>query len=171
MNDYRNGIKDIVKRYKPKSGLEVGTHDGTSAKVFLDNCGGTLVSIDHHDRYAVGSRFEDEYGKRFTFLKGDSSTTMRALTRSFYDYIYIDGDHRYEGVKKDIQAALPLLKKGGVVVFDDYGVTDGDGLTFNSEGVEEAGEYGVKQAVDELMKGWKEVPTKLANGGKAFTNA
>jgi predicted O-methyltransferase YrrM len=36
------------------------------------------------------------------------------------DAIFIDGDHSYEGVKKDIERYFPLLKVGGVVLFHDY---------------------------------------------------
>lgn len=37
------------------------------------------------------------------------------------DLIHIDGDHSYEGVNADINAWLPKVKKGGFVIFDDYG--------------------------------------------------
>ena len=36
-----------------------------------------------------------------------------------YDYIYIDGDHSYEGVKNDFELFWPRLKKGGFLVFHD----------------------------------------------------
>ena len=49
------------------------------------------------------------------------------------DFIFIDGDHLYDGVKKDCDAFLPLVKPGGFVLFHDY----------NSSW------EGVKKAVDE----------------------
>lgn len=36
------------------------------------------------------------------------------------DYIFIDGDHSYEGVKNDTEKALQLLKPGGIIVWHDY---------------------------------------------------
>jgi len=36
-----------------------------------------------------------------------------------YGYIYIDGDHSYEGVKKDFELFWPQLEKGGLMVFHD----------------------------------------------------
>ena len=50
------------------------------------------------------------------------------------DFVFIDGSHDYESVKKDIQAWLPKVKSGGVLAGDDYATWPG-----------------VKQAVDELL--------------------
>ena len=36
------------------------------------------------------------------------------------DFLWIDGDHSYEGVKKDIYHWTPLVKKGGFICFHDY---------------------------------------------------
>uniref|UniRef100_A0A914WZV0 Class I SAM-dependent methyltransferase n=1 Tax=Plectus sambesii TaxID=2011161 RepID=A0A914WZV0_9BILA len=35
------------------------------------------------------------------------------------DMIYIDGDHEYEGVKADLAAYYPIVKKGGLFFGDD----------------------------------------------------
>lgn len=40
------------------------------------------------------------------------------------DYIMIDGDHTYEGVKKDIELFLPKMKKGGIMTGDDAWAPD-----------------------------------------------
>ncbi len=55
-----------------------------------------------------------------------------------FDFIFIDGDHSAEGVKADIEEALPLLAPGGLMAFHDYGrPTD----------------PGVKEMVDALLLG------------------
>ena len=53
---------------------------------------------------------------------GDSSSNMMKMPDSYFDAIYIDGDHRYEGVKRDIEASLPKLNRDGVIIFNDYAV-------------------------------------------------
>jgi predicted O-methyltransferase YrrM len=35
------------------------------------------------------------------------------------DFLFIDGDHTYQGVKQDFQMYSPLVKKGGIVAFHD----------------------------------------------------
>ena len=52
------------------------------------------------------------------------------------EMIFIDGDHSYESVKRDIESVLPLLADGGLLCGHDYGVWPG-----------------VRQAVDEAFPG------------------
>jgi len=41
-----------------------------------------------------------------------------------YGYIYIDGDHSYEGARKDYELFWPRLEKGGFMVFHDVTVKE-----------------------------------------------
>ena len=57
---------------------------------------------------------------RVTTHVGDSSANMAKMPDDSFDMIYIDGDHAYEGVMKDVEASLPKLKESGVLIFNDY---------------------------------------------------
>ena len=35
------------------------------------------------------------------------------------DFLFIDDDHSYEGVKKDFEMYSPLVRKGGIIAFHD----------------------------------------------------
>jgi hypothetical protein len=48
-----------------------------------------------------------------------------ASNTDLFSFIYIDGDHRYEQVKKDITNAFQVLLKGGIIWCDDYSYCDG----------------------------------------------
>ncbi len=37
------------------------------------------------------------------------------------DYVYIDGEHSYEGVTRDLTHYFPKIKAGGLLIGDDYG--------------------------------------------------
>ena len=41
-------------------------------------------------------------------------------TAPWFDFIYVDGDHTAVGVLSDAVHAIPLLKVGGLIAFDDY---------------------------------------------------
>lgn len=57
-----------------------------------------------------------------------------------YDMLLIDGDHRYEAVRKDIELWLPHAKKGAIISLHDYASKS------------KKPKAGVRQAVDELIK-------------------
>ena len=54
-----------------------------------------------------------------TIHKGWSSDIFPKLKQSSFDMIYIDGDHSYENVSVDIEAACKLIKEGGIICGDD----------------------------------------------------
>jgi len=58
-----------------------------------------------------------------------------------FDWIYIDADHSYAGVKRDIAAAAAKVKSGGYLVFNDFARIVRPGL----------GVFGVHQAVCEFI--------------------
>ena len=51
---------------------------------------------------------------------GYSQNELKKLNKNYYDFIYIDGDHTNEGVFIDSVLSFPLLKNGGIIIFDDY---------------------------------------------------
>ena len=53
-------------------------------------------------------------------LRGDSKRTLRALNVNSFDFIYIDGDHKYETVLSDLTLSKNLInKKFGLICGDD----------------------------------------------------
>lgn len=108
-----------------KNVLEIGTNDGTSTLAFLKaayETGGHVTSIDIIDEpHARGIVEALDLGARWTFIIGDSHEVLprlRAEGRTF-DVILIDGDHSYEGAKKDIQDCAAMLATGGLLLFHD----------------------------------------------------
>jgi predicted O-methyltransferase YrrM len=55
-----------------------------------------------------------------TFHEGDSSTILATFAPATFDWIYLDADHFYAGIKKDIAAARERVKPEGFLVFNDY---------------------------------------------------
>jgi len=72
--------------------------------------------------------------------EGDSSTILRSFPDEYFDWIYIDADHAYQGVCKDIQQGYTKVKAEGMMVFNDY----------TNWSVCEVMPYGVAKAVNEF---------------------
>lgn len=126
----------ILAERRPERALEIGTaHGGTL--LFLTRLASpraTIVSVDLPDgKFGGGySRERQKFYQRFArrnqhlhLLRGDShSAEMLSRVKTVFrdhplDYLFIDGDHRYEGVKSDFEMYGPMVRRGGVVVFHD----------------------------------------------------
>ena len=54
-------------------------------------------------------------------IRDYSVNAAKMFDDKYFDFVYLDGDHSYEGVKKDLDSWYPKLKKFGVMCGDDYG--------------------------------------------------
>ena len=52
-------------------------------------------------------------------LKGQADNILPILKENQFDIIFVDADHTYEPVKRDILNSIPLLKDGGIICGDD----------------------------------------------------
>ncbi len=62
---------------------------------------------------------ESPHAHRITQHLGDSAAFDYSPFRGHMDMVFVDGAHTYEYVRTDSQAALSLVRPGGVVVWDD----------------------------------------------------
>lgn len=66
---------------------------------------------------------------RVNILRGDSGSCLNFFKDGMFDFIYIDGDHKYSNVKSDIQQAKRLVNRNfGVICGDDLEVMPDNNL-------------------------------------------
>ncbi|MCC6809954.1 MAG: class I SAM-dependent methyltransferase [Deltaproteobacteria bacterium] len=121
--------------------VEVGTNRGDYAEHFRNAWRGELLlCVDPWERgyYAGESKHDRAVARRACAwrLKGAvdvgsvvmlpfTSTTMaKAVNEESLDFVYIDGDHSYNGVTADLKAWWPLVKPGGIIAGHDW-IPDG----------------------------------------------
>ena len=61
-----------------------------------------------------------KYKSTSTRFLGEKLCDVMFSVNPLYDFIYIDGSHIAKDVLTDACMAWPLLKQGGIMVFDDY---------------------------------------------------
>lgn len=52
--------------------------------------------------------------------EGDSGERIATLADGSLDFAYVDGDHSYDGVRRDLRGVLPKVKSGGFIQVNDY---------------------------------------------------
>ncbi len=128
----------LIAAHKPKRVLCVGSQKGfipvICALACKSNNKGHVDFVDAgfdegHPKAWSGIGFWRKVNLNKHFAKAGAEnwiTTHVLTTEDFakknkrrYDYIYIDGDHSYEGVKRDYKIFWPLLNKGGFMAFHD----------------------------------------------------
>lgn len=118
---------------RPLDVLELGVFEGRSVVWMLENLNvKTLVAVDWWDRAWLENKGHFDTEKNFDAnVAGYSNVTkVKAITYSFlrrnrdtFDLIYIDGAHDGKSVLTDAVMSHYILRKGGYLVFDDYGQT------------------------------------------------
>jgi predicted O-methyltransferase YrrM len=143
-------LLNILRNYNPKNILEIGTYKGGSLFCFckaLDE-NATIISIDlpfwgmkkyiQYDNLILElfSNFKKGNQKLF-FIRGNSNNletvnkVKEILGANKLDFIFIDGDHSYEAVKKDFELYSQFIGKGGVIAFHDILLKDGTSVFWN----------------------------------------
>jgi predicted O-methyltransferase YrrM len=125
-----------VASLRPHTILEIGTAEGGTLFI-LSRCAppdATFISLDLPAgtfgggypawRGAVYQRLALP-GQTVHLIRGDSheeSSLARVrslLAGSPVDVLFIDGDHSYEGVKRDFELYSPLVRPGGFIALHD----------------------------------------------------
>jgi predicted O-methyltransferase YrrM len=126
----------LVERSRPRTVLEIGTLHGGSLLLWARAAASdaTLISVDRPPwevddpaerakRAAierVGSRHQ-----RVRTLRGDShdpalqQQARLLLDATAVDFLFLDGDHSYDGVARDFHDYVDLVRPGGMVALHD----------------------------------------------------
>lgn len=153
---------NFLKHYRPKIGVELGVFWGETFFYLLDNIPELHLigidlwkEVDWGDKEDVGYRaykefplekyYQDvieksrKYGNRAEVFKEDTVEFSENVTDNTVDFVFIDADHTYNGVKRDIRAWLPKIKNKGFICGHDIHMD------------------GVRKAVEENFNTWIEL--------------
>lgn len=140
--------------------VEIGCYCGRSTRAICDNTKALTFAVDPWDGIYFNKDNQpikilrpdafDIFNRNLEpYIKSGQLEILRCKSEdfpnigsNFADFIFLDGDHRYPEVVKDIQLAKRLCAKGGIISGHDYTHSDWPG---------------VKQAVDEIYPEAKKV--------------
>ena len=128
-----------VARHEPKVVVEIGTANGGTLSRWLELPSvETVISVDYPIGIHGGQGFEERtyvisdaleqanlYNKKFYAVNGNSKDSYlidrveELLNGQKIDFLFIDGDHTYEGVKGDFELYEKFLAPTALVGFHD----------------------------------------------------
>jgi len=109
--------KEILKIVQPEKlymvdlfeGL-MGSGDKDGNNMHFVDLGKTLIELTNLYK-------ENE---NVSIIKDFSFNFLNSLSDNYLDAVYIDADHSYEAVKKDLEISLLKVKNGGAIIGHDY---------------------------------------------------
>jgi len=124
-------------------GLEVGTDKGTNARYMLQNLNiQKLYLIDPYfdqsdefdddgersyvkdtkprEAYKIAHNVLKPFADKIEWFIGTTEQMIHKIPDNHLDFCYIDGCHKYESVKSDIELCLPKVRNGGVLGGHDF---------------------------------------------------
>ena len=127
----------LVRERRPRTVVEIGTDNGGTLFAWcqLANPEALLVSIDL-PKGLFGGGYSWRDGRRFRKFFTQPDQNLHALRRDSHDpktvrrlqrllggeaidFLMIDGDHTYQGVKRDWELYEPLVAPDGLIAFHD----------------------------------------------------
>ena len=118
---------------------EIGVWKGDNASQILTKNPQKLHLIDpwvHQDYdgrwYSIEQKkMDDIYNSVLNKFKNNNKVIIHKcfstdikFPKQYFNWVYIDGNHSYENVLKDLKYYYPLIKTGGYLCGDDYGWKD-----------------------------------------------
>lgn len=135
----RPSLKNLIGK-ENLVGAEIGVKVGKNAKNILDNLSiKKLYLIDPFQNKTWKEASKKKlfnYSDKIKWLNFYSFDAVKYIKDNELDFIYIDGDHRYEGVKNDIKNYYSKVKIGGLIAGHDY---------------DKRRDFGIVQAVNEFF--------------------
>jgi len=124
LSDYLSKTKDTIK------GIEIGVLYGETSSFLLslseriELIGIDPIVPDSMEKSLVGSVLKihenvNAYKERFEFIQEFSFLVCNLFDDLSFDFVFIDGDHTYEAVKKDFELYYSKIKAGGYIFMHD----------------------------------------------------
>jgi predicted O-methyltransferase YrrM len=143
-SEIKSRLVHFLDKSKENKILEIGCFEGLSsvffADNFLDNLKSSLTCVDpfltinnnDHSRFLQNNE-EMNFDFNISVCKNSDKITIYKITSDTffknnnekYNFIYIDGCHEPDFIKRDMENSFNILEKNGIMWMDDYGGGDG----------------------------------------------
>jgi len=143
--------------------LEIGRYKAGSTMLLTaatHNKDLNIISVDIEEQHSSAYDWLDAYEQKHRIdIRVENSNTMENIPMSL---LFVDGDHSYDGLKKDFEHHWNYLNQNGFCLVDDYDITNAtkNGVAFFitdwiKKGYAEVVEVGKQIIVLRKLKNWE----------------
>ena len=94
-----------------------------------------IIRLDPYSKESV-EKLLSKYKENINIIKGNSNKVLKEISLDSFDFVFLDGGHKYETVLNDLKSLTKIVINKGVILCDDYDLTYAPG---------------VKKAIDEYV--------------------
>ena len=145
MNKRETFFPELINRLNLSCGVEIGVDTGDFTYILLSKTKISLYGIDcwmddfgsnfrpgffdpiGQNRMDTAIERLKEFGsdnlareKRITLIKNTSVEEAACFGDNLFDFVYIDGDHSFEGIYNDLYSWINKVRVGGIIAGDDF---------------------------------------------------
>ena len=85
-----------------------------------------IIRLDPYSHQSV-LKLLKKFEKNINIIKGNSNMILKEIPSKF-DYVFLDGGHKYETVKNDLKNLIQVINNGGIILCDDYNLSYAPGV-------------------------------------------
>jgi len=82
------------------------------------------------DPYSIQSvlKLLSKFKKNINIIEGNSNEVLKKISLDKFDYVFLDGGHKYETVKNDLENLVKIINNNGTILCDDYNLSYAPGI-------------------------------------------
>ena len=85
-----------------------------------------IARLDPYSHQSVLNLLK-KFEKNINIIKGNSNMILKEISNQF-DYVFLDGGHKYETVKNDLINLTQVINNAGIILCDDYNLSYASGV-------------------------------------------
>ena len=86
-----------------------------------------IIRSDPYDIKSVNKLLR-KFEKNINIIKGNSNDVLKEINLDGIDYVFLDGGHKYETVKNDLENLTQIVNNKGTILCDDYDLSYAPGV-------------------------------------------
>lgn len=132
----RDELPKLCVQMGYKKGAEVGVYKGAFTEKFC-KLGIFMYAIDPWKAFTGQGRTQNDqarqdflyghtqrtlapYKENYQIIRATSLDAVKQFKNGSLDFVYLDGDHSFQGIAEDLYVWAPKVRKGGIVSGHDY---------------------------------------------------